>query len=120
MSRFLTELRVKRIPGRWELIEPLVYESDLLQRNVTVPAGFTTDFASVPRLPISFALFGDVVHKAPVVHDFGYSEGSENRKTWDRIFLEALDAEEAGRVRGWLMYWAVRVGGWRAWGRYRG
>lgn len=56
MSRFLSELRIELVSdstnsgrGTWRLTAPLVYRSDLAKQKFTVPAGFETDFASVPR-----------------------------------------------------------------------
>ena len=54
MARFLTELDVhlKAIKETvWVLDSLLVYESDLVSR-VEAAAGFETDLASVPRVPI--------------------------------------------------------------------
>ena len=44
----------------------------MLKDTITVPTGFFTDFASVPRMPFVFLLFGDVAHEAAVIHDYLY------------------------------------------------
>ncbi len=47
---FKSELIVKlNKNSTWTLIEPLIYE--FRHQEIKVPAGFRTDFASVPRLP---------------------------------------------------------------------
>lgn len=76
MGAFLTQLAAVKIAeassrGRaeWMLAEPLVFESHLAGR-ISVPAGFRTDFSSVPRLPIAFMLAGDTAHASAVVHDY--------------------------------------------------
>src|SRR6185369_10709283 len=35
------------------------FTSALCGRTLTAPAGFVTDFCSVPRVPVAFALLGD-------------------------------------------------------------
>jgi hypothetical protein len=118
MSHFVTDLEVrwhttdtspdKR--GTRSLLSPLVYSSDLLGRLVIVPAGFVTDFASVPRIPVAFLLAGDAAHEAAVVHDWLYSTHEVDRATSDAVFREAcLIGEPAWRA--WLMWLGVRVGG---------
>ena len=74
MSAFLTPLKIEQIAiDRWKLLEPLVYESDLLGCRITVPVGFITDMESVPRwLPIVYALLYGEAHAAGVLHDYLY------------------------------------------------
>ena len=115
MSKFLTELdaRLKDDDRIWILGSPLIYESDILGR-IEVPAGFNTDFASVPRLPIVYMLYGDRAHRESVVHDWLYRIDSIPPATYDQandVFLEAMEC----RGKRWLvrkfMYWGVCVGG---------
>lgn len=80
MSRFATCLEVSLIDensntgrGTWRVLVPLVYVSDLTNSTYTVPANFETDFATIPRLPLVFALFGDCAHRAAVLHDWLYT-----------------------------------------------
>jgi len=94
---------------RWLLISPLLYESDIAG-TIVVPAGFTTDFASVPRLPVAFMLFGDEAHPAATVHDYLYRCTRVSRATADKVFLEAMSVTGLGWKR-WPMYWAVRLFG---------
>ena len=114
-SRFLTPLRVERIDGKWMLTEPLSYYSLSLDRIITAPVGFWTDFASVPRIPIAYLLFGDIAHEPAVIHDYLYAIGWPSRRIADRVLLEALESVGASRWRRWAMWAAVRVGGWAAW-----
>ena len=122
---FQTRLRAEKIHeprrwwhrARWRLIEPLVYVSENGER-VTVPVGFVTDFASVPRAWLAYALAGDTGHEAAVVHDYLYSQRSEpggwTRRACDREFYRALLACGEPRWRAWLMWLAVRMFGWLA------
>lgn len=118
MSHFVTDLDVRKHThdsssdqrGTWTLIAPLVYHSDLTG-FVTVPAGFVTDFASVPRIPVAFLLAGDCGQEAAVVHDFLYTTHQVDRATADAVFREALLAGGEPRWRAWLMWLGVRIGG---------
>jgi hypothetical protein len=117
MAKFLTDLEVRCIDdGRWKLDAPLVYESDIAGR-IEVPAGFETDFASVPRVPIFYTLFGDRAHREAVLHDYGYRCDSipvMERSTVDDLFLEAMKERGKGFMVRYAMYWGVRLGGWTA------
>jgi len=92
----------------WVLDEPLHFEGQI---SVTVPAGFVTDFASVPRIPLAYLLTGDTVHAAAVVHDYLYQTHLCSRAEADEIFYEAMAATDVPAWRRWLMYRAVRMFG---------
>lgn len=112
-SRFLTTLDVK-LPeesGEWVLANPLVYDS-AKYGLIVVPEGFTTDFASVPRLPIAYALFGDIAHAPAVIHDYLYSETDRDRAECDAIFLEAMQVAGISWWKRRAMWLAVRAAGW--------
>lgn len=112
-----TKLRV----GLWRLDAPLTYRHPRLpQGELTVPRGFTTDFASVPRwLPLVYAVLGDTAHEAAVIHDYLYRTGIVSRRAADIILRDvALDTGEPP-WRAWALYWGVRVGAWPVWRRYR-
>jgi hypothetical protein len=112
VSHFSTNLQVwKRPDGRWELIDRLVYHSDLAG-VIEVPAGFDTDYASIPRLPFMFWLLGDTVHSAAVVHDYLYRTAEVSRAKADRVFVEACEVEGSGWLSRWTMWSGLRVGGW--------
>lgn len=115
MARFLSELVLKELPDKeWELVEPLVYESDIVGR-VIVPAKFKTDLASIPPfLPITKAILNGKGRKAAVVHDWYYRLGIGTRKQADAVFKEALFATESWAV-AWFMWAGVRLGGAFAW-----
>lgn len=122
MSRFLTPLRVEEVDdkssdgrGSWRLLEALAYESEALSATVTVPAGFITDFASVPRIPVAFLLCGDVGHKAAVVHDFLYTVRTCGRKAADEVLVEAMAVCGVPPWRRALMWAGVRIGGGSHW-----
>lgn len=93
MTKFKTPLRVELVDdkgqGRWKLLEPVVFQSDIVG-EVVVPAGFTTDFASVPRLPGAYLLTGNRAHRAATVHDYLLEHSDIRRDIIDRVFREAM------------------------------
>ena len=113
-SEFLTKLRDERVSliGRDRiLLAPLVYYSALLADLVIVPAGFVTDYASVPRAPLTYWLFGGVGDEAAVVHDFLYEKGLVPRNVADEVYAEALAACAVPAWRRGPMWAAVRLFG---------
>lgn len=116
MGRFLTNLSTDEAPGHPDehvLTAPLVFDSDVLGARVTVPAGFPSDYASVPRVPVAFELFGGDIGDDPaaVVHDYLYSIGTVPRATCDAVLREALRACGVSAWRAWAMWAGVRIGG---------
>ena len=69
------------------------------------------------------------VRNPAIVHDYLYSKTGElcktrrvgrkvlylSRKDCDRLFYEALRFYGMSKTKAWLMWLAVRVGGWKAW-----
>lgn len=112
MNRFQRPLQVELQSDRktWSLLASFSY-LDPDHGMIEVPAGFETDFASVPRLPLTFALLGQYGHAAAVLHDWLYRAGTLNRADADRVFLNALRSSGIARWRSWLMWAGVRIGG---------
>lgn len=116
-GKFLSEcvLRIDGNGGAWVVIEPVVYQSGVAGTVLTIPAGFRTDLASVPRLPVVFLLFGGTAHKAAVVHDYLYTVRTLDRHIADAVLWEASAAIGVPAWRRWLMWAAVRVFGRAHW-----
>ena len=113
-SEFLTKLRDERVSlGTKDrvLLAPLVYYSALLADLVIVPTDFVTDYASVPRAPLTYWLFGGVGDEAAVVHDFLYETGAVPRDVADEVYGEALAACGVSSWHRGPMVLAVRVFG---------
>ncbi|MGF6549288.1 DUF1353 domain-containing protein [Paraburkholderia youngii] len=115
MSAFLTDLQMEnatpRDDGLWRLMAPLIYQSDVAGQTFTVPTGFLTDLASVPRIPIAYLLAGGTSNEASVVHDFLYSTQPVTRAIADAVLREASAVTGVPAWRRWLMWAGVRVGG---------
>jgi len=116
MAKFLTELDARLLDDDkiWELDSSLVYESDLLKCTITVPKGFQTDFASVPRIPLFYTLFGDRAHRESVLHDYLYRTDSIPVVTYNKangVFYEAMELRGKGVFVRYAMWWGVCLGG---------
>lgn len=115
MGSFLSPLIVEPLPDgiHWKLVKPFTfwYEDETGRYEINVPAGFITDFASVPRLFWVILPPTGRYGKAAVVHDFLYKEGQLPRKQCDKIFLEAMMVLGVSKWKRQIMYWAVRLFG---------
>ena len=114
MSYFRTRLNVTLVSeneNKWKLMHRLVFVSDEIG-EIIGPAGFVTDFASVPRIPLVFMATGDTARQAAVVHDYLYSI-RHPRKVADGVFLDAMKVSGVAWIKAHLMYRAVRLFGWR-------
>lgn len=115
MSGFRTRLALQACTdeddGKWIVMQDLVYDSDVAGQTFTVPRGFQTDLASVPRLPLVYWLTGDTSSAAATVHDYLYSTRLTTRKMADSVLKEASQATGVPGWRRWLMWAGVRIGG---------
>ena len=146
MGSFNGLLDAKFMPPRnWSLDTPLKFKSQTLTKEeremlvecgiqvtkttstITVPKGYITDLASVPRICWSFIAPFDVA-RAAVIHDIMYEkingafkkgiieskkEREIYRKIADKMFLEGMEAAEppVSKVKIKSAYWAVRMFG---------
>lgn len=128
MSRFLTPLEVTQIEdvgaqgrGTWQLLPPLIYESELLNDILIVPTGYITDFASIPRLPFAFWLVGGRANIAATLHDWLYTPDAQGnhpvseRAMADAILKESAIAQGCPVWVAYTLYAGVRIGGWSHW-----
>jgi len=114
MGTFQCQLHLVYVNGtHWELTAPLVYETNAGD-VFTVPAGFRTDFASIPRPLWAFAPPAGRWGLAAVLHDYAYRTGLVSREEADRLFLDAMADLKVRWVTRWAMYLAVRAAGWAA------
>lgn len=112
MSRFTTPAILEMLDDyRWRLVEPFEFWlTDEPEDVISVPAGYVTDLASVPR--ILWAIFPPHGRyaKAAIIHDWMYDNGLRTKREADRIFLDAMKV----KVPAWrrlMMYCAVRLFG---------
>lgn len=103
----------------WYLREDFSYQNSQ-PAIITVPRGFNTDFASVPRvlwwlLP-KWGKYGN----AAVLHDYLYAEQKVDgkaivREEADNIFREAMKSLHVPYWQEFILYWGVRLFGWLVW-----
>ena len=107
------DLVVRRLDAEtWAVVHPLVYRGD--RDRFVVPAGFGTDFATVPRL-VSWLVprFG-VFTLAAVLHDWlcteGITSGVVTSREADGLFRRVMREQGVPVLRRWLMWCGVRWG----------
>jgi hypothetical protein len=119
MSAFLTALEVENASGmddgKWRLTAPLVYQSDVAGMTFTAPAGMISDFASVPRLPLAYMLFGDRASEASVIHDHLYASHLVPRAMADAVLREASAVTGVSWFARNSMWLGVRLFGASHW-----
>jgi hypothetical protein len=131
MSSFTTKLVVSPMDnGRdWELQAKFTYHvgSKFSRKWVNVPAGFVTDFASVPKF-LWFLPRWATYSKAPILHDYLYETQTLmgkpiTRKQADQVFLEAMHVDwqthQTRYIVAHIEYIAVRLFGMWAWNSKR-
>lgn len=121
LAQFLDSLNVTEISDKVFKVayHPFRYRSDIAGL-LTVPVGFYTDFASVPRLlPAMYALLGDTAHQPAVLHDWLYYSALTTRETADNVLFEAMTVIGLPWWRRYPIWWGVRVGGGSAWDAHR-
>lgn len=124
-KRFPKKLKISPLNGTgfWSLNETFQYlpmmnlcfkTSEMPISIISVPIGFITNFASVPRI------FRNIVQqwgdhgKAAVIHDYLYSSGNFynlTRKEADLVFLEAMKYSKVPFLKRQLLYRLVRLFG---------
>lgn len=123
MSSFTTPLIVCLLDdgNTWKLMEPFDYSIGDLSSGwkIEVPAGFVTDFASVPRILWNILPPTGKYGKAAVLHDWLYHRQEYTRAFTDSIFAEAMDALGVPAITRGAMYLGVRIGGWVAWNQHK-
>ena len=128
MKRVVDPIRVESVSGtdEWILLEPFkwhvgAYNSDEV---IIVPAGFKTDFASIPAPIKVFINPVGKIKPAALVHDYLYHlkgkyspEQIYTRKQSDIIFLRIMEAVEMKWLERRTAYRGVRLGGWVYWNK---
>lgn len=104
----------------YRLVEPVVFELGGKGSGTAliVPAGYITDGYSMPgRLLQMFQPHGARWLLPSILHDWLYDAGLVPRAFADRVLLHAMRAVGVSKARSFLVYWAVRLGGWGGFNR---
>ena len=134
-SSFIDPLEVEYIDGqKWKVTKKFDYLVDFNDPHsvIKVPAGFITDFASIPRAFWDWIPPTGKYGKAAVVHDYLYVVGGKvpcaactsepksapcpaptiyTKADSDKIFYDAMGVLGVGQPKRWLMYQAVKAFG---------
>jgi len=99
------------------LLKPISWKSASVDGlpEVNVPKGFTSDFATVPRLFWSLVRPDGEYSYAAVIHDYLYWSQITTREISDQIFKRVMEEFKIDQTKIWAIYWAVRVGGATFW-----
>lgn len=106
---YLTLLSQERFRRRlFELHERFRYYAD--NHCIEVPAGYTTDFASIPWL--FWRIFPPIGRyaRAAVIHDW-LCDQNYFRPYCDAIFLQAMRTDGVRTWKRYVIYWACRLWG---------
>lgn len=99
-----------------ELLEPLEFVS-MDGESIIVPAGYQTDYASIPRIfrniyePVGPARFPAIVHDF-LYGSLGYGPYYKTRKESDDLFLQGMQLVGVDFIQRTTIYNAVRSFGW--------
>ena len=109
----ITRLNTMPIDDKyWEVLEDYTYRTS--KGLVTVPKGFKTDYASVPRIFRNIINSSGKHGRAAVVHDWLYSSKCTldvTREEADKIFLEIMKECGVSYIKRQFMYRMVRMFG---------
>ncbi len=98
------------------LTEDFIFEGEA--QRIVVPAGFVTDFNSVPRGLWNFFPPWEYP-EAGVVHDYLYRYNGISRADADAIHRRILELKGCPWFKRQAAYYALRIGGSVPWNRYR-
>jgi hypothetical protein len=106
-------LTVTRVDDdRWALVDDLVYQGSW--ERFVVPAGFRTDFATVPRPVVWLVPRFGAYTLAAILHDWlcseGIRSGAVTSRQADGIFRRVMREAGVPVLRRWLMWAGVRWG----------
>ena len=98
---------------RFTLTEQFRYRIGSMESTeiITVPVGYTTDFASTPKVIQWLIPPTGQYGKAAVIHDYLYSTGLYSREKADEIFYEAMLVLGVPKWKAYSMFKAVRMFG---------
>lgn len=110
---FLTgNIKTEQIGDMHKLLEDVVYQDG--DAVYTVPAGYLTDFASIPRALGWMYPKSGPYNKAAIVHDWLITDllptGQITSIQVDATFREAMSYLDIPKARQWVMWAGVRLG----------
>lgn len=113
---FPLPLETEQVNERWHRVlngfDAVVEEEGKEPLVIHIPHGYFTNFASVPRLPFAYLLFGGKGNRPAAIHDYLYDLAEHPREWCDEVFYAGLRAiQEITEEEAKAMYLGVRLGG---------
>ncbi len=100
----------------WVLVQDMTFQFTDAKQSITVPKGFVTDFASIPRAFWSLGYSPlDRYSKAAIVHDYLYWSQVCSKAQADTILSLAMKESGVSPLKAATVYEGVRLGGSVAW-----
>lgn len=111
--------KIQKFPDNmYAVIQPLDWQPNVDQtalQPVTVPYGFVTDFASIPRIFWSLLSPDDDYAYAAVIHDYLYWNQAQSKHDADLILKHAMQDLDVSPTKTFLIFTAVDKFGQSAW-----
>ena len=121
MGRFIGTIGIEPAGGKlWRTTKSFAYVTDK-NEIINIPVGFKFDGVSVPKF--AWIIIGHPLDQdhlaAACIHDWLYRTQITTRYRADKIFREALKTRRVSFWKRQIMYYAVRLGGRKAWNKHR-
>lgn len=97
------------------LLEPMIYVIGDTKSFITIPAGFVTDYASIPRPLWGLYSPHDQYSRAAIVHDYLYWSQLCTRDQADNLFMIAMKESDVPVVTREIVYLGVHERGQSSW-----
>jgi hypothetical protein len=92
------------------------YQVTIFENKIVVPAGFRTDYASIPSLFLPLFKRSENGYKKPaVIHDWLYQAQIYSKELSDNIFKEAMRINGTSLLTRTLIFNAVKFFGFDSW-----
>ncbi|HHR3990228.1 TPA: DUF1353 domain-containing protein [Salmonella enterica] len=121
MVRFTTPAILEMLDHfLWRVYEPFeFYLSDDISDIISVPAGFITDFATIPRIFWTFMPPDGKYSKTAIIHNWIYDNALRTKKEADLILLDRMTVLGVPKWKRIVMHLAVRWFGRGMYGKER-
>lgn len=110
LGRFVVELIKDDESGLWQHQQPFGFR-DKDGVEYWAPVGHTTDFCSVPRVPLAYDMLGNRARMSGSIHDYLYGTGIVPREKADDLLREMLLLDGVSACEAEQFYLAVRMFG---------
>jgi hypothetical protein len=99
----------------WIVTSPFSYTDQEFNQKINIPSGFITDGASSPRFVIPVVSQWGKHGRASVIHDWLYRYKPVDRKTADKMFVNAMKLDGVVKWKIFLIHFALQMFGKFSW-----